>query len=681
MIQNATHNTNQPIEREQRAIIYTRLSRDSETGLSIAAQEREAREYAQRQGILEVEVVTEQESISAKVPFRNRKGGEKAVQLITSGRFAHVITRERSRATRDLQDSIWFRDLLANHNVTLHTSDGPVSLESPANRLAENVTASVDQYEREVCGDRIRRAKRQKALQGQHTGGPPPFGYTSQSAFAKTLRDGGMEPNEALQRAQTRYPLKGHLVIDQAEARIVLEIFDLYVNRRIGCRQIAIILNNSGRRRRSGLPWCPDKVRRVINDPTVAGFIPFDEEKFARGGAGQATPKHLQHLYPGQHEAIITPELWHQAQDIKLSNTCKQTGLGNAGPTNRRYALSGLVRCRCGGKMKAVGDAQHHYLVCYHRRDYGTEDIGGCSEPRIEMAKAETAFWEVLQDMLCSSELVDKIQQAAVRLVQAREESDRDGPSLQQQMAKIVIDIDKWYERHDAATVEVEQDVAYQRIIALTQRKQELENQIKQESTKPPLEPVTLSREEIEKYLQGLGKAALGSKDRGCGLVRLLVEYHGLEVSLLDSRQLRVVLRFRPPGANDDEASEAHVPVDLVATLAKGEVDRWLELNRGRHVCTICGGLIRVTRQHYWRGIPRHHHRCWASQLTAKRSNPAPNQFYNATEIALLFGVGRTTVGRWIKSQKITPVEKKSGVLLFDKETIEALLADYVKSK
>lgn len=666
-------NASEP-SRSTRAIIYARLSRDSETGLSIPAQIREGKEYAKKLGFNDVTVVIEEKPVSASVPFADRDGGCKVVKLIASGNYGQLIIRERSRATRDLEDSIRFRHLLVENEVTLHTADGPVALASPANRFTENVAASFDQYEKEICSDRQRKAKKQKASMGQHVGGPPPFGYQSQTTFAKQLRDQGADAEVALGEAQTRYPLKGHLYPSDAEAPIVKKVFSLYIDERLGCRAIAKTLNQLGCFRRSGLRWCPDKIRRIINDPVVAGYIPFDEVRYARGGTGPATPKHLQHRYPGKHEPIVTPKIWEQVQAIKNGNRCKVTGVGDASASNQKYPLSGVLRCRCGSAMKAVGSNGHRYLVCYKRRDYGTDDIGGCDGPRVDMKKAEVAFWGSLHDLLGSPELVDAILGAAASLIEGRSEQEDQGPTAHQQLAKIVTDIERWFERHDVAKTDVEREIAHSRLVSLTERKKELQSLASDERAVPPSASLLLTRDEVERYMGTLGEAIERSKDKGCGLVQLLAEHHALRVELLDDQTLLISMRFRPPGSDDDEAASVAVPLETVATLPKGEIDRWIDEHQGQHNCAICGESVEVLRRHYWHGIPQHHHKCWASQLTAKRSNPEPDRYYNGTQVASLFGVGSSTVGRWTRSGKLPEPTKVSGVNLYAKDAIDGLL-------
>lgn len=53
-------------------------------------------------------------------------------------------------------------------------------------------------------------------------------------------------------------------------------------------------------------------------------------------------------------------------------------------------------------------------------------------------------------------------------------------------------------------------------------------------------------------------------------------------------------------------------------------------------------------------------------------ANPG-DEFYNGMQVAGKPGIGRTTIGRWIKSGKLRPVKKQSGVWMFSKKTVNLL--------
>lgn len=657
------------------AATYERKSQGDEDSISqsLAAQKRENREYCKENGFELLESITEDKAISASIPLIERPGGKRLVALIESGKITDVVVREPSRLCRDLADSIQFRKVCLRHGITIHTvMNGPMSFSDPHSRFSQNIFGSVDEYERDIAAERVRRSKNQQATDGKHLGGPAPYGYTSQATHASALRMAGLDKEEALRKAQIEYPLAGHLYIHPVESKVVQLTFELYTVRRWGTRRIANYLNDAGYRRRSGLPWHPDKVRRIIHNPEVAALIPFDSSRFERGGTGRRTPRHGQKLFPAKHESIVSEETWRLAQSIREQNTSRIYSKGESSKANQRYPLSGVMRCQCGSSMKAVTSGSHSYLVCRKRRDYGADAIGGCSFPRVDMPKAEQAFWCALQEVLVSDEFIKRVHSASASLFEKRNRLQSEEPSIEKQLAKVICNLDVWMTRHDSTSVDIEREVAYSRILELTKEKKRLQELLVTQKPKPK-EMSSCSIEDVRKYLSGLSEAASGSKDKGCGLVQLLVSHHGLEVKLADDSHVAISFAFTPMGSDSAESESLSIPVDLVKELPRGQIESWLSENEGKHTCATCGEKIEVTRRHYWKGIPVNHHKCWASQLTAMRSNPDPSKFYNGSQAAAVLGISRTQFGRLNKSGKVVAVERRSNVLLFSKKTIDEL--------
>ena len=659
------------------AATYHRKSRGDEEDikLSLTSQKRETAEYCKQNGFKVLVVITEEKAISASVPLAERPGGKQLVALVKEGKITDIVVRDSARLNRGLDDLSLLRKLCQEYGVTVHTVlNGPLSWSNPQSRFSQNIIGSVDEYEKDIAAERVRRSKNQLAIDGKHLGGPAPYGYTSQATHAHSLRMAGIDKEEALRKAQTEYPLAGHLYIHPIESKVVLLTFELYTVRRWGTRRITNHLNDLGYRRRSGLPWHPDKLRKLIHNPEVAALIPFDLERFERGGIGFRAPRHDQQLFPAKHEAIVSEETWRLAQAIREQNTSRKYSKGDSSKANQRYPLSGVMRCQCGSSMKAVTSGSHSYLVCRKRRDYGADAIGGCSFPRVDMPKAEQAFWNALQEVLVSDEFVKRVHNASAILFEKRNRSQSEEPSIEKQLAKVIGNLDVWMTRHDSTSVDVEREVAYSRILELTKEKKRLQELLVTQKPKPK-EMSSCTIEDVRKYLSGLSEAALGSKDKGCGLVQLLVSHHGLEVKLADDSHVAISFAFTPMGSDSAESDSLTIPVDLVKELPKGQIDSWLVENEGKHTCAICGEKIEVTRRHYWKGIPAHHHKCWASQLTAMRSNPDPSKFYNGNQAAVILGVSRTQFGRLCKAGKVVAIERRSNVLLFDKKSIDQMVS------
>lgn len=89
-----------------------------------------------------------------------------------------------------------------------------------------------------------------KASRGKWTLGTAPYGYTTD-------------------------PQEHTLLANDAEAKIVKEIFRLYTCRRLGTRAIAHDLNERGLYRRSGRPWSHKTVADVLVNRIYLGEIRF----------------------------------------------------------------------------------------------------------------------------------------------------------------------------------------------------------------------------------------------------------------------------------------------------------------------------------------------------------------------------------------------------------------------
>lgn len=639
-------------------------------GLSAPAQRADISDYVQRNQLSGLRFYEEPKAVKGETPFQKRIAGKRLIADIRNGIISHIVVRDMDRLTRDVPLWLQLNQLCFDSEVTIHTLSGPLYNSSPTDRFATTVRAAASQLEKEQVGDRVRRVKRQMARNGKHSGGPPPFGYISQTNYKNQLISLGMTEEDAKLKAETQYPLMGHLYVRDSEAEVVKKIFELYAAKRIGCRTICNGLNRLGLRRRSGRYWHPDKVRRIINDPIVAGFMPHDEVRYAKG-RGKHTPKHAQKLYKGKHEAIISEELWRKAQEIKKSNISKISKRGCGGYANRKYALSGLLKCKCGSAMTATAtraDKSYGYYTCRKRKYYGPDSINGCSFPRINTGKVHEVFWDKLNELICGPKLVDRVYQAAKKIIadQNRVETrEKSGPSI----TKIEQDIKIWYERHDNADSKIEKDLSWKRIIELQSKIEEL----KRKSPKPEKKEARLNitKTTVQQYLESISRLVDKSDDRGKAFVHSIVDHHGLSVQMKDERTVEVSLNLRPPGTESDSGTKYAVGLNGEARLKKDKISAWVDENQGKHKCKCgCGKTIPVLRERYWRGIPKYHPDCRYKAMVKKRAELSEG-YYTGMEAAKKLGIGRTTLSRWIKVGKLPMPQKSiSGMLLFEKNTI-----------
>ena len=560
---------------------YIRLTREESilTGLSVPAQRDSINSYIRQHELPNPVLYLEERAVGADVAFEKRQAGGRLIADIRAGRISNIVCRDLDRLSRDTSLWLKFVELCCEHGVTIHTFSGPLALKSPSDRFASTVRAAAAQLEKDQVADRVKRAKRELAKQGKHLGGPPPFGYTSRSRWATELVASGLPPDQAKTQAETEMP-RG-IVVDQKESEVVRLIFHLYVDRLRGCRWIANELNRLGHRRRSGRLWHPDKVRRIINDPTLTGMVPYDEQRF-EAGYGKRAPKFQQTLHQGNHERVITLELWQRGQKVKARNR----------PTieiplvSRNTPLSGVLRCRCGAPMssRAAGAGKKYfYYLCTKRKYYGRDGVGGCSADRINSERLHAAFWAKLTEMVCSDEVVEQVYQLTQRMLGQQRDGAQAG-TLAADLAKVGRDLGLWYTRHDEAGGDAEKEAAWRRIVHLAEKEKGLRQRLQeQEGQSKPAKPLT--REQVKDYLRGIEKLVAEAGDRGRALVLSLVEHHGLSVRMLDGQRIRIAMNLLPPGT-----AGRPVEIETVATVSSdNRIDLWLKEQNAKGLTCACG--------------------------------------------------------------------------------------------
>ncbi|HEV2296870.1 MAG TPA: recombinase family protein [Tepidisphaeraceae bacterium] len=659
---------------------YVRLTRDeSLKGLSAAAQRENITAYVDRAGLGPVSIYQEAKAVGGDVPFEKRDAGQRLMEDVRRGLVGAIVVRDLDRLTRDVPLWLQLDALCTQHGVAIHTLSGILASKSPSDRFATTVRAAAAQLEKETVGDRVRRVKRAMAQSGRPVGGPPPFGYTSQARVAAHLRAGGMATDAARAESERRLPNKGQLYIDDAEAAVVRDVFDLYVTRRWGSRRISHYLNSRGRRRRSGLLWHADKLRRIINDPVVAGFIPFDEARF-ESGRGKRTSRHDQVLHKGKHEALVPEDLWRLAQQIKRSNTPKPRDSGRPSCGNRKYALSGLLVCpSCRSPMRAKSSRRGKsfgYYLCTRRKYHGDEiGAGGCPFPQLNSSKVHAAFWAKLSELLASPNLVARARDAANEMMRHAAANQAEQDALGKEAGDLRRQLETWSRRHTDADSDSPEEVdAAAHIRRLKAELKRLRAQASAQPAAPASIPV-ITTEKVSAYLNSLGTLVSKTGDEGKALVQSLIEHHGLQVSMKDPQTLRLSLRLKPPGADAEAAGEFTVPLQGDARLPKDKITAWVEAQQNTKLCACgCGNSVDVRRRHFWMGVPEFRSTCRHKGMSRRRWQLAKN-LYSGQKVARLFGIGRTTVNRWIKSGKLPqPTRSISNMLLFEPAEIDALL-------
>ena len=177
--------------------------------------------------------------------------------------------------------------------------------------------------ESEKTAIRVKTKHTQMVQEGQYRGGLLPFGY-------KLEHQG---------RTNKKNQLVRDLVIDEDEAKIVREIFDLLTNHGYGTNRVAQYLNDCGVKTKRGTSlWRGSSIRAIISNPIYIGIY------------------HMQGVQsePFEHLRIIEDSVFEKCNQTVKGRSVRNFGSASQTPirTDTRSLLSGVIYCgHCGCRL------------------------------------------------------------------------------------------------------------------------------------------------------------------------------------------------------------------------------------------------------------------------------------------------------------------------------------------
>lgn len=309
---------------------------------------------------------------------------------------------------RALRDTGFWTDLcqlLQEHGKLIAT---PHQIYNPANTEQElflNISSAIGHFERKKIRERAKMGLDALKNRGGYTGGTPPYGYTYDIA-------------------------KKELSIDPAESARLREIFNLiqhYTKVEV-CRRLA----ESGSTSRTGEPWTPRMLRRLLERPRLL---------FYAGIRTDAIGNEIRATWP----AIITESELAQLIQCKKRRTTTYK-------TEPAYLLTGLGIFRCGycglSIKTAANRARKNYKVYYYCSGY-LRGHGHC--PSSKSIPVQTIDNLVIVDLVKRMKHLDRV----FRGFQAYRQKSQ----VEQRSAKITAELDHLEQKKARLIHAVENDL------------------------------------------------------------------------------------------------------------------------------------------------------------------------------------------------------------------------------
>ena len=352
-----------PVTRKLRCAIYTRKS--SEEGLeqefnSLDAQRDACSAYIASQrseGWVELAAHYDDGGISGGT--LERPALKRLLGDIEEGHVDVVVVYKIDRLSRALMDFSKLVEVFDRNSVTFVSVTQSFNTTTSMGRLTLNILLSFAQFEREVIGERIRDKVAASRKRGMWMGGYVPLGY------------------EVKDRK---------LIIKEAEAAIVRMIFERFVA--VGsATALARALISEGVRTRRGKLIDKGFLYKLLNNRIYIG------DAVHKGTA-----------YPGEHQPIITRDLWDKVRATLQGSPRMRAGSTRAAtPALLKGLLFGPTGCAMSPTHTRRGDKLYRYYISQSVVKRGADD---CPVSRVPAAEIENVVVDQLRGMLRAPEVI-----------------------------------------------------------------------------------------------------------------------------------------------------------------------------------------------------------------------------------------------------------------------------------
>jgi site-specific DNA recombinase len=332
-----------------RCVIYARVStkEQQDEGYSIPAQLKAIRAFCAAQGLSPVAEFVEAESAGKA----GRKRFTEMVDFLKADPGVRIVVAHKlDRLYRNFTDQVLLEEVVGAR-ARYVTGDVP---DSPQGELLRDVQLSVAKFYLGNLAEEVRKGMDEKVLQG---GWPhrAPIGYLNDKATRTILTD----------------PLK---------APLVRFAFERYASGFVSLEQLSDELVERGMAQGSGRKLGVSHLHQLLSNPFYCGRL-----------------RHKGRIFPGAHEALVTPALFEAVQDTL-------SGKRNGTKSRRVFALRGVMYCAaCGCLITAGVHKGHTYYRC-------TQGRGSCTNrayTREEVLSAQID--ELLARIELSPQLIDAL--------------------------------------------------------------------------------------------------------------------------------------------------------------------------------------------------------------------------------------------------------------------------------
>ena len=257
--------------------------------------------------------------------------------------------------------------------------------EDAAGELMRSQFALFDEYQSKQNAANTLRCMVQNAERGYFNGSSVPFGFR--------LR----ETNEP---ARTGH--KKILEVNPEEAIVVKQVFDLYIERNLGLKGVASLLNEKGILRR-GKYWSTSTINLILTNTVYRGEKRFNQRHWRTGQT-----KLESEVIKIPVEAIVSEEVFELAHYKRQQRSPQRS---HPKRLSSPRLLTGLLRCgECGAALTMATGTGTGGTYNYYRCTTKTKKhLGLCSSRPVPMERLDRAVLNSLADKVFTPQRVASI--------------------------------------------------------------------------------------------------------------------------------------------------------------------------------------------------------------------------------------------------------------------------------
>lgn len=318
---------------KMRAVLYTRVSTSMQAieGASLELQKEKLNAYCT---LKEWEIVNMYEDAGLSGKNINRPAYKQMMQDAQAKKFDVIVIYKLDRLTRSVKDFHELAENLDKLNISLVSITQNLDTSNPIGRLLRNILVDFANFEREMIVERVTDAKYNLAEKGQWLGGNIPYGYKV---------------------------INKKLILVEDEANIVRKIYNDYI-KGSSTRKLMLKYNLN-----KGL------IAIILRNPIYTGLIAYGKTNQTNKNKKQNKNIDEWIIAQGNHEPIITKELWDKVQEIKSKNY----RIPSSNIINEQI-FENICYCACGKKLYYYKNKRENKIYKYYRCNSSNKITKGC---------------------------------------------------------------------------------------------------------------------------------------------------------------------------------------------------------------------------------------------------------------------------------------------------------------